>query len=91
MSANGFAIAARQEKAIHFADLLQAYGYKSYNVAAWDMSAWTLTTDAANAAEKKKDPAARKMGVPSVDTQNLIIKMLRDRELAACPAEMERR
>ncbi len=83
--ANGYALAARQAKAQHLADLLAGYGYRSYNVAGWSEEAWVLATDAANAAERKKDPAARRMGVPSLETQGLVIRMLRDRELAGVP------
>ncbi len=85
MSSNAYAQTARLEKAAHIANLLAAWGYRSHNVAAWEEASWTLATDAANAAERKKDPSARRMGVPSDETRGLVIKMLRDRELAGVP------
>lgn len=82
---NAYALAAREAKARHIADLLAGYGYRSYSVAGWSEEIWVLATDAANAAERKKDPSARRMGIPSDETQSLVIKMLRDRELAGVP------
>ncbi len=85
MSANAYANTARIEKARHIADLLAAWGYFSFHLTAWEEEQWRMATDAANAAERKKDPSARRMGVPSPETQGLVIRMLRDRELAGVP------
>ncbi len=77
--ANGFALAARQAKAQHIADLLQAWGYRSHNCAGWSEEQWRLSADAA------------RQKFPSPETQSLIIKMLKERELAAVPRYGEER
>jgi hypothetical protein len=85
MSANAYANTARIEKARHLADLLAGYGYRSFHCAAWEADQWRMATDAANALEKKKDPSAHKMSLPSDETRGLVIKMLRGREMLSVP------
>jgi hypothetical protein len=80
---------ARERKAGHLADLLHAWGYKSFNVAAWGDEAWRFATDAANALRWQEDRNAPKMGIPSDLTRGEVIKLLKARENSVALKEQE--
>lgn len=79
-AANPYEIKGRLEKANRLALLCTQYRVRSYDVAGFTEESWGLLADAARVKR------------PSEETKGLVIRMLRERELAGAAAlEQDRR
>lgn len=72
----------RQDKAASFANMLQAEGYTSTQVAGFWAEEWAQFSAALSAIRKRANITPHYQKPPSYETQMLIVQMLRQRENA---------
>lgn len=86
VASNPYQEKARLEKAEKLTLLCREWNIRSYDVAGWSDTSWRMLADAATARFKTK------VNPPREESQALVIKMLREHELAGAAAlERDRR